>query len=471
MITDVTGATQTRADSARLAAIVESSDDAIVSKDLDGTITSWNHGAERIFGYSAADMVGMSIMRLVPEHLREEEERLLAQIRRGERVRHFETRRVRKDGEVITVSVTTSPLRDAAGRLIGASKVARDITTQKRSEEEQRFQQAMLLTERELTLDGILAVDVEGEVLSYNARFAEMWGIEEEIRHTRADQRLLQSVIHRLAQPDEFMRRVRELYEHPEESSHDEIELADGRVFERYSAPMRMDGGRHYGRIWYFRDVTERKAAEVALRRERDRAQRFLDTAEVLLLALDTDGRVTLINRKGSEILGWSEQELVGRNWIETCVPPRIRATVSETFADLLAGDISVVENLVLTRSGEERLLEWRNRVLRASDGEAIGTFSSGTDITERRRLEDQYHQAQKMEAVGRLAGGVAHDFNNLLTAILGYCQLLLADLAPEDPRRADVQEIAGRETARRGSPASCWRSAGSRSSSRRCST
>jgi two-component system, cell cycle sensor histidine kinase and response regulator CckA len=442
LITDITDPRRSQTDSSRLAAIVESSADAMISKDLDGVVTSWNESAEKIFGYTAAEMVGTSILRLIPEHLRHEEERILAQVRRGERVEHLETRRRKKGGEMITVSVSTSPLRDASGRLIGASKVARDITAQKRAEEERRFQHAMLVTERELTLDGILAVDVEGNVLSYNGRFAAMWGVADEIRTTRADEKLLQSVIHKLLHPESFMTRVQELYERPEESSSDEIDLTDGRTFERYSAPMRMDGGRYYGRIWYFRDVTERKAAETALRVERDRAQRYLDTAQVMLLALDREGRVTSINQEGCRLLGWSEAELLGRNWIETCLPPRLRDELQRIFDQLQAGDTSVVENSVLTRAGEERLIEWRNRVLRDNGGAVIGTFSSGTDITERRRLEDQYHQAQKMEAVGRLAGGVAHDFNNLLTAILGYCQLLISELGPGDPRLADVMEI-----------------------------
>lgn len=570
VITDITECRQTQVDSSHFAAIVESSEDAIIGKDLDGIVTSWNHAAEKIFGYSAAEMLGTSIMRLIPADREDEETHVLGEIRRNETVRHFETLRQTKNGRLINVSVTASPIRDSAGKVIGVSKVARDISEKKIAYEEMRFQQMMLMTERELTLDGILVVDPQSKVLSYNGRFAQMWGISSEILATRAHEQLLQAVTDKLLHPDRFMERVRQLYDRHDEASHDEVELTDGRTFERYSAPMRDTDGRYHGRVWYFRDVTERKQAEVSLRNERDRAQRYLDTADVILLALDLKGRITLINRKGCDVLGWTEAELLGRDWVEVCLPQAIRGALTQKFEKLLGGDLSIVENPVRTRGGEERLIEWRNRVLRDERGCVIGTFSSGADITERhqavealrtaeermrfalenaavgiwdmdyttgsarmseilesqygmkpgtyagtfeaflqgvhpedrqgvldmldkamksgadfsnqhralwpdgtvrwlsnagriqlgeqgeplrgvgisidvterRTLEEQYHQSQKMEAVGRLAGGVAHDFNNLLTAILGYCQLLLADLDPRDPRRSDVTEI-----------------------------
>lgn len=124
---------------ARLAAIVASSDDAIVSKSLDGYITTWNAGAERIFGYSAQEMIGQHITRIIPPELRSEEDDILARLRRGEHVDHFETVRVAKDGRRIDVSVTISPIRDASGRPVGASKVGRDITDQKHFERSQQL--------------------------------------------------------------------------------------------------------------------------------------------------------------------------------------------------------------------------------------------------------------------------------------------------------------------------------------------
>ena len=117
---------------ARLAAIIASSDDAIVSKDLNGIVQSWNQSAERMFGYTAEEMIGNSITILFPPDRLDEEPKILGQLRRGQRVDHFETVRVCKDGRQLDVSVTISPVKDATGRVIGVSKIARDITCIKR---------------------------------------------------------------------------------------------------------------------------------------------------------------------------------------------------------------------------------------------------------------------------------------------------------------------------------------------------
>jgi PAS domain S-box-containing protein len=141
---DITEANRAQETQNRLAAIVESSDDAIVSKGLDGTITSWNRAAERIFGYSANEAIGQHITLIIPTDRKDEENNILARIGRGERIDHFQTVRRRKDGTLLDVSVTISPVRDSFGRVIGASKVARDITAKKRAEKalresEQRY--------------------------------------------------------------------------------------------------------------------------------------------------------------------------------------------------------------------------------------------------------------------------------------------------------------------------------------------
>jgi len=138
LLMDMTERHDADLESARLAAIVVSSDDAIITKTIEGRITSWNAGATRIFGYEASEMIGEPILRLIPPELHHEEKEILARLQRGERIEHYETVRVAKDGRRVDVSLTVSPLRDRSGKVVGASKVGRDITERKRTEKLQR---------------------------------------------------------------------------------------------------------------------------------------------------------------------------------------------------------------------------------------------------------------------------------------------------------------------------------------------
>lgn len=156
---DITEKKQAEIKNRLLAAIVESTDDAIIAKDLDGTIVSWNRGAEKIFGYLAGEMIGKCIATLIPEDNKNELENILSKIRRGEHIEHYETIRVRKDGEKIQISLTISPIRDGDGRITGAATIGRDITEKKRAEEK------ILLTNRKLSLmTDITYQDIQNKV-------------------------------------------------------------------------------------------------------------------------------------------------------------------------------------------------------------------------------------------------------------------------------------------------------------------
>ena len=150
----------------RLAAIVESSDDAILTKDLNGVVTSWNGGAERIFGYTAEEMVGRPITTIIPADRRGEETEILTRLRRGERIDHYETIRQRKDGSLVDISLTVSPLKDSDGRIIGASKIARDVTEFRRSQQ----QQQLLLREMDHRIKNLFAL--ASSIVSLSARSA-----------------------------------------------------------------------------------------------------------------------------------------------------------------------------------------------------------------------------------------------------------------------------------------------------------
>ncbi len=201
-----------------------------------------------------------------------------------------------------------------------------------------------------------------------------------------------------------------------------------------------------------FANALARKRAEQALREQRDRAQMYLDVAGVIFVLLRPDQTVAMINRKGCQVLGYEEEEIVGRNWFETFLPEGVREKVQAVFSRMMAGELEPVEyyeNPVLTRSGQARTIAWHNSILRDESGRVVAALSSGEDITERRQAEEavdqrdqQLRRAATMEAIGRLAGGIAHDFNNTLGIIKGYTDLLARSLPADDSRREDIQTI-----------------------------
>jgi two-component system sensor kinase FixL len=159
-----------------LAAIAASSNDAIAAKDLNGTVVYWNEGAERLFGFTPQEMIGAPITRIVPPDRLEEEASILARIRRGERLMHFETERLTRDGRTIPVSVTISPIRDEGGRIVGASKFARDLTEAHRIASELQRREALLRSILDTVPDGVIVIDRHGIIQSFNLAAERMFG-------------------------------------------------------------------------------------------------------------------------------------------------------------------------------------------------------------------------------------------------------------------------------------------------------
>jgi PAS domain S-box-containing protein len=184
------------------------------------------------------------------------------------------------------------------------------------------------------------------------------------------------------------------------------------------------------------------RRSEAALRRERDTAQRYLDVAGVAFVLLDAAGRVALVNRKGTELLGRAEADVLGKDWITTFVEPADQARVaSETAAPARPGAVRAIEYAVLRPSGDRRIVSWYFTALTGERGSS-GLLGSGVDITTQRMLEERLRHTQKLEAIGQLAAGVAHGFNNLLSTVKGYAALLRRDLPASPKYHFDLDEI-----------------------------
>ncbi|MGA9759280.1 MAG: PAS domain S-box protein, partial [Candidatus Sulfotelmatobacter sp.] len=292
ILRDVTERVQAEAAREHLAAVVDCSDDAIISKDLNGTINAWNRGAEKIFGYSASEVIGRPMLMLFPPDRTDEESDILARIRRGESVEHFETVRVRKDGKQIDVSVTISPVKDMNGTIVGASKIARDITERKQAEarlsgqaEELSRQAGELLRSREAletqTLmlqsvldsmaEGLVAADEQGKFIIWNPAARKILGLgaanlpaPDWTRHYG----LYQEDMVTPFPPDRLplARAIRG------ESSSAEIfvrnpQIEQGTWIEVGGGPLKDKDGAVRGGVVAFRDITQRKTDEQEIRK------------------------------------------------------------------------------------------------------------------------------------------------------------------------------------------------------------
>jgi PAS domain S-box-containing protein len=250
---------------AYLAAIVETSDDAIIAKDLDGIIQSWNQAAERIFGFTAAEAVGRPITLIVPSERMAEEADILARLRRGERVEHFETERVARDGRRVSISLTVSPIRDTRGRIAGASKIARDITEQKRIADALAEQQEWLQTTLESIGDAVMATNVQGDVAYLNAVAEHLTGWRRQDAQGRACSEVFRIVNEQTREPARNpVKRALAEGVVVGLANHSVLIAADGteRPIDDSAAPIRSPDGRITGAVLVFRDVSERRHTE-----------------------------------------------------------------------------------------------------------------------------------------------------------------------------------------------------------------
>ncbi|MEI7431047.1 MAG: cache domain-containing protein [Betaproteobacteria bacterium] len=263
-------------------AIVDSTDDAVISKTLDGVITSWNSGAERIFGYTAEETIGNSMQLLIPPGRESEEVEILGKLAHGQTVEHYETVRCRKDGRLINISVTISPIRDDGGRVIGASKIARDITNQRQTEAALSQQRAVLRTLIDTLPNLIWLKSVEGVYLACNKRFEQFFGASEAEILGKTDYDFVDKKI-----ADSFREHDRLAMEKNGRSVNEEevIFAFDGHreLLETTKVPMHDSNGSLIGVLGVGHDITQRHATELELEQHRQHLQELVDVRTTAL--------------------------------------------------------------------------------------------------------------------------------------------------------------------------------------------
>jgi PAS domain S-box-containing protein len=414
--------------------------DAIVTEydRRSNRFTYISEQAERILGYPP-ELLEDALLSHVDEEDRRRIKAVTAQAIR-ERSEYAYERRIRAaDGRLVWLRVSASLVLDEHGEPALIRGVWLDVTALKQAEAERESSYSLLQATLDATADAILVVNLEGHISTYNRPFAELWPIPQEVLDTGDDAAALGSVVGRLADPDEFVRRVTEIYEDPGSVTHDVFKLVDGRTVERDSAPQRL-GGEVVGRVWCFRDITEKLAAQEALSSREELFRSLIENASDAVTMLSADGTSLYESPSVERVLGHPPEEMLGTKTF-ALLHPDDHEPVKRTFAAMLAGEepVPIVARL-RHRDGNWRTVEAIGR-RRSQDGEWVVVVNY-RDVTDQRLLQEQLLHAQKLESIGRLAGGVAHDFNNLLTAIGGYSEFLVASFDDDDPRRADALEI-----------------------------
>ena len=309
--------TALRVSEERLQAILDNSTAMIYVKDREGRFILVNRLFQTLFHLDREQIVGKTNHEIFPKEVADAfhiaDQQVIAS---GTPIELEEVAPV--EGVLHSYLSVKFPLQDATGVPYAVCGISTDITERQQAQESLRRTNSLLKAQQEAALDGILVIDENRKVASYNRRFKELWQIPDEVMKSGDDRQLLGYVLSTLVQPQEFIAKVEYLYAHPTESSRDEISLNDERIFDRYSSAVLSPEGDNYGRIWYFRDITRRKQAEEDLHKSNQQINKILESINDAFLSLDREWRFTYINSRAEQLLLRTKDELIGKNiWDE----------------------------------------------------------------------------------------------------------------------------------------------------------
>ena len=432
---------------ARFQAIIETSTDLICCYLPDGRLTYVNEAYVRFFGKPAQELVGRTFQPLIPVEDRPMIDRMLAALKARRLPYSHEHRVIRADGAIRWTQWRNSAITDGAGRLLEYQALGQDITERKRAEEALRESEARFRSAFEETAVGMVLLDATGRFLRANPAFCALVGYAEDELHAKT--------FLELTHPEDLEKNlptVKRLMAGEIESFFVEKRYLHKRghhvwVHARV-ASVRDSQGRPLNFIAHSQHITERKHVEAALQASEERLRQAVRAGNIGIFDHDHLSDTIYWSPEQRRIYAWGAEESVTLpKYLQ-----HVHAEDRERIADAVrrahdpAGDGAFdVEHRIVDRHGTVRWLLTRSRTYFEGEGPArrkVRTIGAVSDITERRQLEDDLRQAQKMEAVGRLAGGIAHDFNNLLTVIGGCSDRLLHRMDPQDPLSRYVRDI-----------------------------
>jgi len=385
--------------------IIHGAMDGFWQADMQGQFLDVNDAYCSLIGYSRNELMNM---RIADVEVTEDLSDIAKHMERIKKIGYdrFETRHRCKNGEIIDVDISANFSPMYGGRMF---TFIRDITQRRKMEELVKESEARFRSIVETTREWIWQMDLDGKMTYNNPAFREILGYDQEESIGRNTLDYMHG---------EDRQRVEQMLQQliPEKRGWTNLVIRwchkDGkwRWLESNAVPILDSKGQMLGYQGADRDITERKMAEAQLQQEKDRAQRYLDIAGVILVANDADGRVQMINKKGCDVLGYEQEDIIGKNWFDNFLPASVRHEVKTVFKKLMAGEVEPVsyfENRVLTKNGEERIIAWHNVIMKDLTGDIIGTLSSGEDVTERKKSESrasiQHDLSIKLGAVDNL--------------------------------------------------------------------